>query len=214
MDTIGNSSISINNGWLIDRLKHNLLSMIQFCDSGYEVVFNKNIYIVVNDSDKFIVFKDNIIFVSTNATLCKEFSKTMQDEFKMSLMGELKLFLGIQINQCKGGVYVYQPKYTKENLKKFKMDGYKIMTTPIFQSNIRETQLIAVKRIFKYLKGITNQGLLYKKFLDYKFVGFYDADYAGNRIERKSINGGCQFIGENIISRASKIQAIIALPTT
>lgn len=46
----------------------------------------------------------------------------------MSLMGELKLFLGIQIKQCKGGVYVYHPKYTKENLKKFKMDGYKIMS--------------------------------------------------------------------------------------
>lgn len=55
MGTIGNSSIPINNGRFIDRLKHNLLSIIQFCDSGYEVVFNKNIYIVVNDSENFIV---------------------------------------------------------------------------------------------------------------------------------------------------------------
>jgi len=52
------------------------------------------------------------IFGSTNASLCKEFSKLMQDEFEMSMMGELKFFLGIQINQCKDGVYVHQSKYT------------------------------------------------------------------------------------------------------
>jgi len=36
------------------------------------------------------------------------------------------------------------------------------------------------------LKGTTNLGLLYKKALDYKLVGFCDADYARDRIERKS----------------------------
>jgi hypothetical protein len=44
---------------------------------------------------------------TTNASLCKEFSKLMQDKFEMSMMGELKFFLGIQINQCKDGVYVH-----------------------------------------------------------------------------------------------------------
>jgi len=45
-------------------------------------------------------------------------------------------------------------------------------------------------------------------------VGFYDADYAGDRIERKSTSGKCQFLGENLISWASKRQATIALSTT
>jgi len=62
---------------------------------------------------------DYIIFGSTNASLCKEFSKLMHDEFEMSMMGELKFFLGIQINQSKDEVYVHQTKYTKELLKKF-----------------------------------------------------------------------------------------------
>ena len=44
------------------------------------------------------IYVDDIIFGSTNASLCKEFSKLMKDEFEMSMMGELKLFLGIQIN--------------------------------------------------------------------------------------------------------------------
>ena len=53
-----------------------------------------------------------------------------------------------------------------------------------------------------------------KKSLDYKLVGFYDAEYVGDRIERKSTSGNCKFIGENLISWASKRQAIIALSTT
>jgi len=51
------------------------------------------------------------------------------------------------------------------------------------------------------------------KSLDYKLVGFCDADYAGDRIERKSINENCQFLGENLISWASKTQATISMST-
>ena len=54
-----------------------------------------------------------------------------------------------------------------------------------FQSDPRESHLTVIKRIFKYLKGTTNLGLLYRKSLNYKLVGFCDADYAGDRIERK-----------------------------
>jgi hypothetical protein len=42
MRIVGNSSISINNVWLVDGLSHNLLSISQFCDSGYEVMFDKS----------------------------------------------------------------------------------------------------------------------------------------------------------------------------
>jgi len=49
----------------------------------------------------------------------------------MSMMGELKFFLGIQINQNKDEVYVHQTKYTKELLKKFKLKDCKVMNTPM-----------------------------------------------------------------------------------
>jgi hypothetical protein len=55
--TIGNSSTSINNVWLVDGLEHNLLSISQFCDNGYDVLFEKANYTVINKEDKFIVFK-------------------------------------------------------------------------------------------------------------------------------------------------------------
>ena len=56
--------------------------------------------------------------------------------------------------------------------------------------------------------------MVYKKSQDYKLVGFCDADYAGYRIERKNTTSNCQFIGENMISWASKRQSSIAMSTT
>ena len=55
--TIGNYAISINNVWLVDRLRHNLLNISQFCDSGYDVMFDKSNCTVINKSDKSIMFK-------------------------------------------------------------------------------------------------------------------------------------------------------------
>ena len=43
------------------------------------------------------IYVDDIIFGSTNDFLCEEFSSCMSKEFDMSMMGELKYFLGWEI---------------------------------------------------------------------------------------------------------------------
>jgi hypothetical protein len=48
----------------------------------------------------------------------------------MSMIGELQFFVGLQIKQTKEGTFVYQAKYTKDILKKFKMDDLKPLSTP------------------------------------------------------------------------------------
>jgi hypothetical protein len=55
------------------------------------------------DHDLFVcqIYVDDIIFGSTNKTFCDEFSKVMTNRFEMSMMGELKYFLGFQIKQPK-----------------------------------------------------------------------------------------------------------------
>ena len=55
--TVGNSYISINNAWLVDGLEHKLLSISQFCDNGYVVMFGKTNCTVINKDNKSIVFK-------------------------------------------------------------------------------------------------------------------------------------------------------------
>jgi len=43
--------------WLVDGLEHNLLSISQFCDNGYDVMFGKTNYTIINKDNKSIVFK-------------------------------------------------------------------------------------------------------------------------------------------------------------
>ena len=67
------------------------------------------------------VYVDDIIFGTANVFLGREFAKSMQVEFEMSMMEELKLFMGIQINQSTEGTCIHQTKYVKELLKKFQL---------------------------------------------------------------------------------------------
>jgi hypothetical protein len=42
----------------------------------------------------------------------------MENEFQMSMMGELTFFLGIQVKQTNEGTLVHQAKYMKDLIKK------------------------------------------------------------------------------------------------
>ena len=55
----------------------------------------------------------------------------MANEFKMSMIGELSYFLGLQIKQLKNDTFVSQGKYIKNMLKKFGMNEAKAISTPI-----------------------------------------------------------------------------------
>nr|GEX14349.1 copia protein [Tanacetum cinerariifolium] len=67
------------------------------------------------------VYMDDIIFSSTNKAWCDEFEVLMKGEFKMSAMGELTFFLGLQVKQLPDGIFISQDKYVKDMLKKFDM---------------------------------------------------------------------------------------------
>nr|GEY94320.1 hypothetical protein [Tanacetum cinerariifolium] len=61
-------------------------------------------------------------FGSTNKAWCDEFEVLMKGEFEMSAMGELTFFLGLQVKQLPGGIFISQDKYVKYMLKKFDME--------------------------------------------------------------------------------------------
>jgi hypothetical protein len=52
------------------------------------------------------------------------------------MMGELKFFLGLHIKQAKEGTFVHQAKYTKDILKKFKIDDSKPLSTPMSMTTV------------------------------------------------------------------------------
>ena len=55
----------------------------------------------------------------------------MQNEFEMSLLGELSLFFGLQIRQSNQGIFISQTKYIKEMIKRFEMEDCKPVNTPM-----------------------------------------------------------------------------------
>ena len=123
----------------------------------------------------------------------------MKQEFEMSMFGEIKFFVGLQVHQMKHGIYITQSKYIKEILKTFGLEDSKLVSTPMvtalklsknddstevnqtlyksmigklqyvvhsrpdialtmgivarFCANPKESHLMAVKKIVRYLKG-------------------------------------------------------------
>ncbi|GJR85475.1 retrovirus-related pol polyprotein from transposon TNT 1-94 [Tanacetum coccineum] len=77
------------------------------------------------------IYVDDIIFGSTNPKFSKRFEKLMHGRFEMSLMGEMKFFLGLQIHQSPRGIFINQAKYTLEILKKHGMEKGQSIGTPM-----------------------------------------------------------------------------------
>jgi hypothetical protein len=76
------------------------------------------------------VYVDDIVFGGSSNSLVARFADDMSREFEMSMMSELQFFLGLQIKQSKEGTFVHQAKYTKDIVRKFKMEDSKAMATP------------------------------------------------------------------------------------
>ena len=105
-----------------DRLKNFLL------DNGFSMgKADTTLFVKYKNQDILVVlvYVDDIIFDSTNESLCKEFSSCMSKEFEMSMMEELKYFLGLQIKQNEEGIFINQGKYVKDLLKRFGIDDSK-----------------------------------------------------------------------------------------
>ncbi|GJX44046.1 retrovirus-related pol polyprotein from transposon TNT 1-94 [Tanacetum coccineum] len=84
-------------------------------------------------SDIFLVqiYVDDIIFASTNTAMRDEFAKIMTSKFKMSMMGQMNFFLGLQFFQSPRGVFINQSNYALELIKKYGMLSSDPVNTPI-----------------------------------------------------------------------------------
>nr|GEW46670.1 uncharacterized mitochondrial protein AtMg00810-like [Tanacetum cinerariifolium] len=77
-----------------------------------------------------------------------------------------------------------------------------------YQVKPAEKHLIAVKRIFRYLKDIIHMGLWYPKDTGFELTAFLDSDHAGCLDSRKSTSGGIQFLdGDKLVSWSSNVSA-------
>ncbi|GJY62329.1 retrovirus-related pol polyprotein from transposon TNT 1-94 [Tanacetum coccineum] len=116
----------------------------------------------------------------------KRFANLMKNNFEMSMMGELKFFLGLQVHQSPRGIFISQSQYAIELLKKHGLDECVSMSTPM-----------ATERLDADLQGTPTDQMTYRRCKD----------------DCKSTSGGLQFLGGKLVSWSSKKQDCTAMST-
>ncbi|GJY49046.1 retrovirus-related pol polyprotein from transposon TNT 1-94 [Tanacetum coccineum] len=123
-----------STAWLssIDLLSSFLLSQ------GFLKGTVSTLFISIKGKDILLVqiyVVDDIIFSSTTTKLCDKFSEIMCSKFKMSMMGKISFFLGLQISQSPRGIFLNQSKYALESLKKYRMESCDPVDTPMVEKS-------------------------------------------------------------------------------
>nr|GEY72080.1 hypothetical protein [Tanacetum cinerariifolium] len=109
---------------LVARMEAIRIFLAYAAHKGFTVCFNDDILVV-------LVYVDDIIFGSTNPRYATLFSDLMKIRFEMSMIGEMTLFLGLQVNQSPSGIFINQSNYMNEILKKYGLNTCDIIGTPM-----------------------------------------------------------------------------------
>ncbi|GJT41683.1 retrovirus-related pol polyprotein from transposon TNT 1-94 [Tanacetum coccineum] len=142
------------------------------------------------------IYVDDIIFAASTPELCDLFAKIMCSKFKMSMMGKILFFLGLQISQSPRGILINQSKYAIESLKKYGFDTcYPVDTPMVEKSKLDEDK-----------EGKTVDPSHYH--------AFADADHAGCQDTRRSTSGSMQFLGYRLVSWSLKNQKSTTISST
>ena len=82
--------------------------------------------------------------------------------------------------------------------------SYSVGVCARYQANPKESYMIVLKRIIKYVKTTADFGVWYNKDTNDVLAGYSDADCARNANDKKSTSGGCFYMGNNLVSWMSK----------
>ncbi|GJY30515.1 retrovirus-related pol polyprotein from transposon TNT 1-94 [Tanacetum coccineum] len=170
------------------------------------------------------IYVDDIIVGSTNPKLSKRFEKLMHSKFDMSMMGELKFFLGIQIHQSPRGIFINQAKYAQEILKKHGMTSCDSIGTSMASKHLDADLNDTLVDQTKYHSMVGALMYLTASRPDIVHATCYCARYQSKPTEKHltavkrifrylkdsinmSTSGGIQFIGgDKLVSWSSKKQ--------
>nr|GEY61482.1 hypothetical protein [Tanacetum cinerariifolium] len=79
---------------------------------------------------------------STNPKYCTKFLDLMVKRFEMSMMGEMKFVLGLQVNQFSNEIFINQSKYILDILKRFVMENCDAVPTPMVEQAKHKLDLV------------------------------------------------------------------------
>ncbi|GJU40613.1 retrovirus-related pol polyprotein from transposon TNT 1-94 [Tanacetum coccineum] len=178
------------------------------------------------------IYVDDIIFASTNTTMCNEFANLMTTKFKMSMMGQMSFFLGLQISQSPRGIFLNQSKYASKIIKKYGLLTSDSVDTPMVEKSkldedlqgkpVDATLYHGMIGSLMYLTS-SRPDLIYAVCLCARYqakptekhlnadtgmslTAYADADHAGSQDTRRSTSGSIKFLGDKLVSWSSKKQ--------
>ncbi|XP_071737155.1 uncharacterized mitochondrial protein AtMg00810-like [Rutidosis leptorrhynchoides] len=153
------------------------------------------------------VYVDDIIFGSTDQAMVDEFEKVMQRKFKMSSMGTIKFFLGLQVPQTDKGIFLHQTKYVANILKCFQADTDRPTKTPLSVNygispdcegaKVDHTLYRAIIGSLMYLI-VSRPDIMFAD--GFELTAYSDSDYGGCKKDFKSTSEGCQFLGSKLVT--------------
>jgi hypothetical protein len=195
------------------------------------------------------VYVDDLIVTGMRAADIAGFKQEMADRFRMSDLGALSYYFGIEVKQGSGEMRLRQQAFAEKLIERAAMAGCNPCATPMeerlklsrnsttakvgatlyrsiigglrylthtrpdiaytigyvsqFMEDPREDHWTAVKRLLRYIKGTTDQGIVFPRSGDKeapRLVIFSDTDMAGNIDGRRSTSGVLVFLGPAPIS--------------
>nr|GEW92126.1 putative ribonuclease H-like domain-containing protein [Tanacetum cinerariifolium] len=143
----------------------------------------------------------------------------MVKHFEMSMMGEMKFFLGLQVNKFSNGIFIYQSKYNLDILKRFGMENCDTIPTPMVEQAKLKLDLVRkpvdhtdYRRMIGSLMYVRSS-LWYPKDSFFDLTAYSDTDHARCHLDRKSTYGSVQFLGDKLVCWSSKKQNYMSIST-
>nr|GFB25226.1 copia protein [Tanacetum cinerariifolium] len=112
---------------------YDMLSSFLFSQDFSKGSVDLTLFIHRNGNDLLLVqiYVDDIIFTASTRELCDLFANLICLKFKMSMMGKISFFIGLQISQSPRGIFINQSKYALKSLKKYGFESCDPVDTPM-----------------------------------------------------------------------------------
>ncbi|WVZ82976.1 hypothetical protein U9M48_030174 [Paspalum notatum var. saurae] len=179
------------------------------------------------------VYVDDLVVTGTSEQDIVAFKEEMKKLFRMSDLGLLTYYLGIEVEQGTDSITLRQSAYARKLLERSggglqgqqNADGGEDQAeqgehggkgyVSRFMEDPREDHLTAVKHLLRYVAGTLDYGIVYPRRGRGKaeLIGYSDSDMGGDVNGRKSTSGLIFFLGKCPISWQSQKQRIVALST-
>lgn len=185
---------------LSSKFKLKDMGIVKQC-LGMSVNVDKDKGVITLSQENYI----NQLLVKFNMTESKTFDTPMED--KLHITKEENCNLKVPYQQLIGSL-MYLAVLTRPDIM------YSVSFLSQFNNSFNNKHWMYAKRVLKYLNKTKSFGLTYTREGNSELVGYVDADWGNNIVDRRSYSGVCFVLCGGAISWSSRKQKSVALSST